>query len=238
MSKSRYLSLLLLSVYGCQSVSSSNIGNFSAKSISSSEVGRLQAGASSSPQHSSIKTPPPTSKGEPFPVRAEKVPKPRFDGMIPTENPEEALPGSVTVIYKNVEKVRVDKEKQVIKAINNETFLAVDKILQAHGIRQVDDLAYPGITEEQLEIDVRLVSEKYGLEAPDRRSIHTYQFPSDADTKAISAELRKLPFIRSAYMTPRTRPGASADLLSVHNVTDTLSAPSNDDLHLIYWTHS
>jgi len=228
MSKRHYLSLLLLSVYGCQSTPASNIENFSIQAVSSSEAGKPQAGSSSPPQHSSIKIPPPASKGEALPVRADKVLKPHFDGVIPTEKSEEALPGSVTVIYKNAYKVRVDKEKQVIKAINNEDFLAVDKILQAHGIRQVNDLAYPGITEEQLEIDVRLVSEKYGLEAPDRRSIHTYQFPNDADTKAISAELRKLPFIRSAYMTPRTRPGASANLLSVHNVTDTLSAPSND----------
>ncbi|MGV3523027.1 MAG: hypothetical protein ACO1RX_02320 [Candidatus Sericytochromatia bacterium] len=126
---------------------------------------------------------------------------PQFDGVIPTENPAHALPGSVSVIYRNAHEVRVDKTNNRITTRNPEDALAIEKILTAHGLKSATDTAF-GRTEAELQENVRSVSDAYGIEAPDRRSVHLYQFPPEADTQAIAAELRKLPFVRSAYMTP------------------------------------
>lgn len=230
--KKYYLPLLLSLVYGCQSTPSPNTKDFTVKADSS-----VNAAPQTSPQTSpsgppadSFKIPnAPPSGGEMFkPGRQQEELKPIFDGVIPTDDPKYALPGSVTVIYKNEYQLRVNKEKQSINSVNEQASGSVDRILKKYDIKLADDLAYPGISEEQLESDVNKVSERYGIEAPDRRSIHTYQFAPDADTKVISAELRKLPYVRSAYMTPKIEIAATATLLSKHTLSTKLPKQTND----------
>lgn len=230
--KKYYLPLLLSLVYGCQYTPSPNTKDFTVKADSS-----VNAAPQISPQTSpsgppadSFKIPnAPPSGGEMFkPGRQQEELKPIFDGVIPTDDPKHALPGSVTVIYKNEYQLRVNKEKQSINSTNEQASESIDRILKKHDIKMVDDLAYPGISEEQLESDVNKVSERYGIEAPDRRSIHTYQFAPDADTKVISAELRKLPYVRSAYMTPIIETTATATLLSKHTLSEKLPKQTND----------
>lgn len=229
MKTKRYCFPLLLSlVYGCQSAPSPNTKDFSIKAISN--VSEKPQAQPSGPPADSFKIPnAPPSEGKivKSPQKQEEL-KPIFDGVIPTDDPKYTLPGSVTVIYKNEYQLRVNKEKQSINSINEQASESIDKILKKHDIKRVDDLAYPGISEEKLEGDVKQVSARYGIEAPDRRSIHTYQFAPDADTKVISAELRKLPYVRSAYMTPQVETTATATLLSEHSLSTSLPKQTND----------
>lgn len=230
MIKKTHLALILF-LSACQASTSQSLNGFTVKSSEESavKISTPQVRPSGSPDSSFTIPGPPTASGEPFRTQANEVQvdqKPKFDGVIPTENPNDVIPGSITVIYRNANQFRVDKETKTISSISTADAKEVNHILKPHELIALNDLAYPDITEEQLEQDVRLVSEKFGIEAPDRRSIHTYQFSADVDTKQLAAQLRALSFVRTAYMTPRINLSASVTQLSSHSLTSTLSPPS------------
>jgi len=129
-----------------------------------------------------------------------------FDNVIPTQDPASAIPGSVTVIFKNAHGLRIKKGKKSIAAHSKTDQNTLQEILDQYKVAYVDDLAFPGLSEQQMDDDVRNIAQKHGLEAPHRRSMHTYQFPAEANTKEITEKLRALPFVRSAYMTPQVVP--------------------------------
>lgn len=229
MVKKTKLSFLALFLCACQVTPSQNSNQFAVKSDMAGDS-RLspQATASGSPSETQKISIQPSSPGVLFePKNETKVEKPRFDGVVPTENSANALPGSVTVIYKNANKIRIDKASQTIKASASADLDSVELILRSHSLKHADDFAYPGVSDERLDLDVRQVSEKYNIEAPHRKSIHLYQFAVDADTKAIAALFRKLPFVRTAYMTPRVDTAVSTTQLSSHSLTSTMSAPND-----------
>lgn len=90
-------------------------------------------------------------------------------------------------------------------------------------------MAFPGIPDEILNEDVELIRNRYGVEAPHRKSIHVYQFSNKVNTKEIAEKFRQLPYVVNAYMTPILKFGASANLLSSTNLSSSISpAPVND----------
>lgn len=157
---------------------------------------------------------------------SEKIEKPRFD-FVPTENPEDAIPGSITIIYKNASKMRVNKKKSSVDSINPSEKERLDNELAGLTFLHVNDYSPPGVSEEDLQRDMERVSQKYEVEIPHRKSIHVYQFANDTNTKDIAQKLRKLPFVVTAYMTPKIEPGAYGELLSEHDIGSSETNPSD-----------
>lgn len=145
------LPLLMLTLYGCQSTSTPSVENdFSSKTL----VPQTPQ-ASASPDISVKVEGKLNDKGTPFSPREEEDLKPIFDNAIPTKDPKQAIPGAITVIYKNAHEIRVDKNKQIIQALNDKDVAEIQKIFSDYDLISIDDLAYPGITPQQLEEDVR-----------------------------------------------------------------------------------
>lgn len=108
--------------------------------------------------------------------------------------------------------MRVDK--QGFKITSNHSF-EKEQVLAIFGaleLKHMNDFAPPGMSDEELERDVQMIYNRYKVESPNRKSIHVYQFALDTDTKNIARKLRELPFVVTAYMTPKIEPGASGVL--------------------------
>ena len=64
------------------------------------------------------------------------------------------------------------------------------------------------VTIKAIEKEQQLISQNFEGEFTDKLSIHIYEFPENADTRAIARELRALPFVRNAY--PEVKSGTAS----------------------------
>lgn len=229
MKKYLHVALSTLLVSACSNPTTTS--DSSSFSIQAKNTDNSKPSTVPSNRPSEIEKPPlsPPKSGEII-KRTDTVPedKPRFD-MVPTHDPKDALPGSITVLYKNAYQMRVDKSAQRLSSGQQSAQREINELLERHNVKMVSDLAYPGVSDAQLDRDVQAVYDKYGVEAPHRKSIHVYQFSKDVDTKKLAENLRKLPYVVTAYMTPQFDFAATVTQLSHTNLTSSLSAPGNDD---------
>ncbi len=99
----------------------------------------------------------------------------------------------------NPGKSKTNCERIQIIASNPEYAKALNKILKKYKIHKASYSSLPNETEAQLDEALNRVSQYSITEIPHKNSIHFYNFPENVDTKTISSELRKLPFVRTAY---------------------------------------
>lgn len=128
----------------------------------------------------------------------QEYPTPSFD-EIPNYDKSNIVPGLVNVIYRNEKKIRIHASKKKIKSLAIDADNSINDILTRYGVEQSIDGAEENEDDNILDEKERKLSADAKTEIPHLRSIHVYKFPVTADTIKISEELRKLPFVRTAY---------------------------------------
>lgn len=120
------------------------------------------------------------------------------------------IPGSVSVIYKNSFKVRVNSAQKSITSADAASQAAINELLRTHKVISITDMAF-GVSEQEAAAQQALVTEKYGKEygreVPNRFSSHSYQFPRTANASEVVGKLSALPCVQTAYLTPSAQFG-------------------------------
>jgi subtilisin family serine protease len=167
--------------------------------------------------------------------------------MFPLSNPgsimfdqvpnfQQSEPGQITIIFKDENKVRPRPNYKSVGASTSDVALAINKILNDNGIVSIGGPADVTQDENKLAEYERMVTDALGCDVPNWRSIQTLTFGRNANTSKISAELRKMPAVRTAYPTPRITSCAGSvysvnqfiNLFPPSPPTDTVFQPAND----------
>lgn len=179
-----------------QSISEGSKGIFNAKSVPDPKATGLPL------DMTKIGEPPPIPKNvkKTEDYESNRIKAPSFD-HVPPYDPNNIVPGSVTVIFKNDSKIRFDKISKKITSKYNSHAKDLEDILTKEKFKNNFDLALEGETEERLDDIQKQVQKKSLTEIPNFKSIQYFQFGEKADTKAIAEKIRRLPFVRTAYPT-------------------------------------
>lgn len=112
-------------------------------------------------------------------------------------------PGLITVIYKNQDKIKLEQNKKSVKSKNFDITNNINNILNKYKVIGSSDLGNDKLSDLELDEQQQKVSKTFKNEVPHRKSVHYYQFPADSDTDIIAKEFRALPYVRTAYPTPK-----------------------------------
>ena len=152
-------------------------------------------------------------------------------------NKDSYIPGMITVIYKNSYEIKLDKVSKKIFALSKTTSNEIEKILINHELKKSvgfipDNIDDNGIT--KLKKSQKELSQKYKIDFPSLESIHNYTFPEDSDTVKICEELRKLPYVDTAYPIPVAKistalpPPTFIGRQTINDIHKSLPISSND----------
>lgn len=154
------------------------------------------------------------------PIVLENGPNRKLFASIESENPEFALviPGSVSVAFYDVLKVRKASQANRVTSIDKEFEREVNGLLARFRATNVVGL---NLSQGNIDYDAleRQIEIKDGRDIPNVRSIYTFHFPANVDSKSIARTLRAIPGVRRAIASP----------LAVNTVT-TLSIQDNSSL--------
>ncbi|MEK7435204.1 MAG: hypothetical protein AABZ74_18880 [Cyanobacteriota bacterium] len=137
--------------------------------------------------------------------------KPNFD-ILPSYDLE-SVDGAITVIYKNIYKIRIDKVSKKLKSQIGTDVSLLNKFFVDNGIINLSDMGSDNETEDEMDKMQENFQKERGVDIPHLKSIHYYSFPKGTDTKKICRELMKLPLVRLAYPTPITVTTVSTTLI-------------------------
>ncbi len=116
-------------------------------------------------------------------------------------NKESFAPGLISVIYKNSYKIRTKKQSNEIDSNETNITKEINVKLNNYKIKKSTTLL-PNNADlgslKKIQIDL---SNNFKIDFPDLGSIHFYEFPANSDTIKIAEELRKLPYVETAYPT-------------------------------------
>ncbi len=149
---------------------------------------------------------------------------------IPERDPEALIKnnivlGTITVIYDDSVAMFLDTNSQQFKNSNSQT-KEVDNILEKYKVLSKYDLAQ-GMSEEEIRADQARMAAAFEGDIPDRRSIHTYNLPKEADLIKLLKELRALPFVRAAEPVYTTELSYTKTQLSSINASTTGTPPTD-----------
>lgn len=113
------------------------------------------------------------------------------------------VPGMISVIYKNNYKFKVNRKTRKLEANDVKHSDEVSSILNKHKLREVNDLMPDNADQVKLANIQKDLSSKFGMDFPELSSLHSYVFPEDTDTIKLAEELRKLPYVETAYPTQK-----------------------------------
>jgi hypothetical protein len=135
-------------------------------------------------------------------------------------DPDKCDPGNPGNSKPECDRYSNNSNKTTIKSVNPEDAKALNKILKKYHIISASDLTLPGETVASINEQQVKVSQLVNGEVPNRLSLHFYRFPDREDTKALAEELRKLPFVRTAYRGLKALPSGNFELRGKSTVQD------------------
>ena len=154
--------------------------------------------------------------------------------------------GLISVIYKNSYKIRTIKKSTEMSSNDKNITDEINIKLNGYKIKSTTSLLPENADLVNLKKVQMDLSDKFKIDFPELSSIHFYEFPEDSDTIKISEELRKLPYVETAYPTPigTTSSTPAPNFISrqsIYDIHKNVPSPSNDPFFAslsenVYWS--
>lgn len=242
--------LVILMVWGCSNVSSLDTASLAGNNLGGRKNDYSIKANLPNPGFSSGNLE--TEKSQNFPNPQESIkprdqaPKTPVKEKINFDKPElnypdksTIAPGLISIIYKNPYKVRVSKINKQVEAIENSDADKINKILQDYRVISLVSLMPQNADIDKFKAAQIKLSEDNNIDYPELDSMHCYKFPDDADTIKIAEELRKLPFVETAYPSPMAHTDSTPNPTFVarqtgSNIHSALPPYSNDSEFISY----
>ncbi len=159
------------------------------------------------------------------------LPRLHFD-LVPSFR--RTVPGKVSIILRDSFGFKFDATKHMIEAEDKQAEALFRLILAKYGHKRTYSFSN-GEPSETIEAEEKIVESVWGQDIPSLESMFVLTFDTTEDTSKISQELRRLPFVLTAYQTPKIGPAAIAPIVSQWTYSN-LSGPISLDRD--FTTHS